>query len=674
MKFSVLSLSVLGFVLVGCGSSSDSAPVVKPSVLDAHQSNADFSQQEVRSTYRGFDLAIKGPGFFIVKSKSGEQYYTRDGAFYKDPTGSGALMTRDGYALQGYIIDENGVSESTLSDINVKLSSKARATTILNYSLNLDARQEIASGIFDDSSLKMAEATSQFNIQGLAYDSMGFYYEVNTYFRKSAPNFWAYHVIMKKSKPIKTIQEGTITFSSNGALSSVTQNLSGSPVLINFGQINDSARTKQFGRDFSLDSLAQDGWTNGYLQSFVVQKNGKVLSSFSNGVERVVYKIPLAVFENETQLAALGEAKDVYSETRASGKAALGGSKALAQTWIKQYALEEKYLDFSLNDFSQGSLMNTADALDLAIQGSGLFIVRDPIENSISYTRSGSFTQNSEGKLSMRHEGYLLQGYAIDESGNISTSLSDIQFRRFSEPKATTTLYFSMNLDSSAIVPTTNFDARSFNRALATSNYSVSMNVYDSLGSAHKVVTYFRKEEANRWSYHVLTASENLAGDLSESNSAALIAEGSLNFSSVGELTAVESRPMADIRWANGAATLKSFACDFGQVSDSANVTTQYAQQSGSSVVGQDGRGAGNLLKMSINSNGVIVGTFDTGLVRDIYQIPLASYENPEWLKLVEDTRNIFVPTQMSGQPVIGSARASSFGEVQPYCLELRWM
>lgn len=76
----------------------------------------DHTQGSIQVTKRDLDVALNGPGFIPVTSKSGEIYYTRDGAFClgKD----GILMTQSGDIVGGGIyigadsvktrIDKNG--------------------------------------------------------------------------------------------------------------------------------------------------------------------------------------------------------------------------------------------------------------------------------------------------------------------------------------------------------------------------------------------------------------------------------------------------------------------------------------------------------------------------------------------------------------------------------------
>ena len=60
--------------------------------------------------------------------------------------------------------------------------------------------------------------------------------------------------------------------------------------------------------------------------------------------------------------------------------------------------------------FSQGSIENTREATNVAIQGNGFFVVKDPNSGSQAYTRAGNFSFNSDGEL-VSPEGFKVQGF-----------------------------------------------------------------------------------------------------------------------------------------------------------------------------------------------------------------------------------------------------------------------
>lgn len=66
-------------------------------------------------------------------------------------------------------------------------------------------------------------------------------------------------------------------------------------------------------------------------------------------------------------------------------------------------------LSTALN-FSQGELRQTGNALDLAIDGAGLFTVREG-DGSVRYTRAGQFEFNAQGQLAERNTGALIMAH-----------------------------------------------------------------------------------------------------------------------------------------------------------------------------------------------------------------------------------------------------------------------
>ena len=85
-------------------------------------------------------------------------------------------------------------------------------------------------------------------------------------------------------------------------------------------------------------------------------------------------------------------------------------------------------------DFSQGILRNTDNALDLALDGKGLFCIQTP--GGTHYTRNGSFTINGDGVLATK-DGHPVLGkggeikidgrnVSVDEEGNVSVDGSEV--------------------------------------------------------------------------------------------------------------------------------------------------------------------------------------------------------------------------------------------------------
>lgn len=145
-----------------------------------------------------------------------------------------------------------------------------------------------------------------------------------------------------------------------------------------------------------------------------------------------------------------------------------------------------------------GSMVSTGNALDLAINDDGFFVMCDSAGN-ISYTRAGSFVTDKNGYI-VNASGDYLQGYPVDDSGTLQTgTVTDIQIKTGNIPaQATDSMTFTANFDASDETidrSSVQFDAN--NSDTYTDSYTTT--VYDSLGNEHSVSQYFTKTADNTW-------------------------------------------------------------------------------------------------------------------------------------------------------------------------------
>ncbi len=103
------------------------------------------------------------------------------------------------------------------------------------------------------------------------------------------------------------------------------------------------------------------------------------------------------------------------------------------------------------NLFTQGTFENTGQDTDLAIEGDGFFIVRDPVDSGNLYTRAGAFRWDESGYLTTP-EGHRVMGYRLNDQGNVSGDLTEISVdtTTLSPPKATENVTFTTNLDAAS--------------------------------------------------------------------------------------------------------------------------------------------------------------------------------------------------------------------------------
>lgn len=318
---------------------------------------------------------------------------------------------------------------------------------------------------------------------------------------------------------------------------------------------------------------------------------------------------------------------------------------------------------------TQGALMNTGLATDLAVQGPGFFVVRgnhDGVDGQF-YTRAGQFTVDRDGYL-VNLDGLKVQGYPADAAGNLQTMPGDLRVGSVSAPpSATSMVTVKGNLDSNAVAPTAAWSAATpvsmaSDPVNGTYNFSTSTTVYDSLGNAIPVDIYFRKTAAGAWEWHATTDGANQSGGTAGTNTE--IASGTLTYDASGNLTA--SAVTATNFNPIGAVNPQPLTFDFGSATTPG--MTQYAGTSAVSFLAQDGYAAGELARISIGEDGVIQGTFTNGENRDLGQVVLADFEAPDRLERIGG--NLFGQMPASGQPTIGQPSSGGRGSLVAGALE----
>jgi len=166
------------------------------------------------------------------------------------------------------------------------------------------------------------------------------------------------------------------------------------------------------------------------------------------------------------------------------------------------------FVSATVKDFSQGTFKNTNNPLDLALDGEGFFIVKDQ-SGTTYYTRNGQFRLDANGDL-INMLGMKVQGWMLDENGNLSGDIGSVNVPMDMDPKSTTYVKFKAptNLDSRSPFIVDNPDTADINESLFnpadsnTYNYVNSMTVYDSLGNPHTLSFFFvHKQDENGKSY-----------------------------------------------------------------------------------------------------------------------------------------------------------------------------
>lgn len=309
--------------------------------------------------------------------------------------------------------------------------------------------------------------------------------------------------------------------------------------------------------------------------------------------------------------------------------------------------------------FTQGSVSSTGVPTDVAIQGTGFFVVQ---QNGVtSYTRAGDFTTDDSDYL-VTMQGQQVMGYpAVNGVVNPGTGLVPLQLGAgiISPPSQTQNVQLSSNLDASA--------------AIGDTYTSPPVTIYDSLGGPHLLTVSFTKTAANIWSYTVsIPATDlNAVGGVAQSGT---LATGTLTFDGNGVLTNAQdsggnptnTTPIAINGLADGASNM-TFNWDV--FNGTTPLLTQVAGTSTTTATNQDGTDSGTLESFQIGSDGTISGSFSNGKTQALGQLALATFANQNGLQL--DGNTDFSPTMASGQPVVGTPGAGGRGTLSGGALEL---
>jgi flagellar hook protein FlgE len=316
-------------------------------------------------------------------------------------------------------------------------------------------------------------------------------------------------------------------------------------------------------------------------------------------------------------------------------------------------------------DFSQGSIQTTSRVTDLAIQGKGFFLVQPPNATGQFYTRAGSFGFDAQGYL-VDQSGLRVLGYSQrDQAGAIdpASPLAPIQIAAnvTAPPAATAKFQIGMNLQGDATTG---------------QQFVTTFDVVDSMGSQHTVTATFTKTaNAREWSYQLTVPGDEVQGGTP--GTPFVIAGGGatdvlrFNYDAQGNL--VLATPAADIAipavagWTNGA----SGSAITWQLRDAAGVSsiTGYSAPSALQNFSQNGRTAGDLVNISVDDSGTVIGLFSNGTTQTLAQLALADFNNPNGLLRVGG--NLLAATGAAGTPTIGVPGAGGRGTISPSSLEL---
>jgi len=300
----------------------------------------------------------------------------------------------------------------------------------------------------------------------------------------------------------------------------------------------------------------------------------------------------------------------------------------------------------------QGQLAASGNATDMAISGDGFFVVgssASPEQSSdFLYTRAGSFDVDETGVL-RNSAGYYLMGWPVAADGTVAANPSDLGAL---EPvnigsisgtaEATSTAQINANLQASTEISAdeATYDATNTANNMAsgavTPDFVRSITVFDSQGGSRTLQIGFLKSSANPNEWHAEVWSDPAADvDLTAPLVDGQIATGVVTFDENGQFDdAATTLPTSlGVEWtaATGVTSPQSVELVLGGA-DVTGGLTQFDSPSVLVSTSIDGSAFNDNPQISIDDQGFVIASFGDGVVRRVYQIPLATFPNPNGL------------------------------------------
>ncbi len=306
-------------------------------------------------------------------------------------------------------------------------------------------------------------------------------------------------------------------------------------------------------------------------------------------------------------------------------------------------------LQRAAQQFAQGNISFTSNALDLAINGQGFFQLDN--NGSTLFSRAGNFSLDSTGTV-VNNKGFALLAKKADSSGAITGGVSPLQLSTANvSPRPTSAIQGGVNLDSGGVQTDSNWLMVAGVPNATGYNSSTSTSIYDSLGNNHAATLYFSKLDPttnpNQWNVRTVV-------------DGTLLNTTAITFNSNGSYKSPASIALS---WTpgGGATTPQNFTLDMSS-------STQFGSKFAVNKLKQDGYTAGQLLGLDIDSKGIIFSRYSNGQSKPQGQVALAKFTNAQGLQSLGNTT--WAETFASGSPVVSDPGTGGLGLIQSKALE----
>ena len=309
-------------------------------------------------------------------------------------------------------------------------------------------------------------------------------------------------------------------------------------------------------------------------------------------------------------------------------------------------------------EFSQGGLELSDNALDVAITGDGFFPLASG-DGSELYTRNGGFMLNDNNQI-VNSAGHTLQVHPLDIDGvsNFNQAMVPLEVKRSVDALPTTILDIDIKLsDGSAIIGVDGGTAINPDDA-TTYHQAQTISLFDDAGEPYTAVIYYQKiadnavngvDEIDTW-----RAAIHVAGD---ANAASIV---ELNFDQNGAPYA----GVIGINNADGAFAAQQIAASPVDGRTKA-ITVNFAAATHTKAFEivdqtQDGVPEGDLVNINVAENGSVVATYSNGTQQVSGRINLATFTSAQGLGQKGNT--VYTATGESGTLAYGEPGSNGVG------------
>jgi flagellar hook protein FlgE len=193
---------------------------------------------------------------------------------------------------------------------------------------------------------------------------------------------------------------------------------------------------------------------------------------------------------------------------------------------------------------------------------------------------------------------------------------------------------------------------------------------YDSLGTPLTInmtaVLESKADTGNTWRFYAQSGDDTDAqafDPAAPTHPGMLLGTGTLTFDNAGRLLDSTNSTVSVTRANTGSATPLSVQLDFS------TMTSLTSRGSELVMTEQDGSATGTLNSFSIGADGIVTGSFSNGLTRNLGQVALATFNNPEGL--VDRGGNMMIAGAASGVAVTTPPQQLGAGSIRSGALEL---